>query len=67
MRAIAFTMSVDSSITVTPAVPSDERISRIESKSMSTVSACSRVITGQDAPPGMMAFRLPQPPRTPPP
>ncbi|MNT47045.1 hypothetical protein D3C86_936820 [compost metagenome] len=67
MRAIAFTMSVDSSITVTPAVPSDERISRMESKSIRTVSACSRVITGQEAPPGMMAFRLPQPPRTPPP
>ncbi len=54
-------------MTVTPAVPSDERISRMESKSISATSACSRVMTGQDAPPGMMAFRLPQPPRTPPP
>src|ERR1700722_16440933 len=30
------------------------------------VSACSAVIIGEEAPPGLIAFRFDQPPRTPP-
>ncbi len=58
--------SVDLSMTITAAVPRPERRSRRLSKSISAVSHCSAGIIGTDEPPGMMAFRLPQPPRTPP-
>ena len=63
---MARTRSVDLSITITAAVPRPDFSADRLSKSISAVSA----LLGRDhphrEPPGMIAFRLPQPPRTPP-
>src|SRR5690606_33092445 len=55
-------------MTITAAVPRPERCGAAESasKSISMVSDSSAVIIRNDEPPETTAFRLPQPPRTPP-
>src|SRR5690606_4877753 len=66
-RAIALMISVDLSITITAAVPNDDLRSRRPSKSIGQSMISSALTTGHDAPPGMTAKRLSQPPRMPPP
>ncbi len=63
---MALTRSVDLSITITAAVPRPDFSADRLSKSISAVSASSAGIMRTDEPPGITAFRLPQPPRTPP-
>src|SRR5208282_5802865 len=66
MRAIARTMSVDLSITITAAVPRPERSLPSESKSIGQSMISDAGTQRTDEPPGMTARRLSQPPRTPP-
>ena len=64
---MAFTMSVDLSMTMTAAVPSPLWTATRLSKSITTLSQIDFGMTGTDEPPGMTPSRLSQPPRTPPP
>ena len=67
MRAIARTRSVDLSMTMTAAGAEARASARAGRRSPSARSShCSAGIIGTDEPPGITAFRLPQPPRTPP-
>src|SRR5271166_879133 len=66
MRAIARTMSVDLSITITAAVPRPDLNLTRESKSIGQSMICPAGTRRTDEPPGMTASRLSQPPRTPP-
>src|SRR5271167_510522 len=66
MRAIARTMSVDLSITMTAAVPRPERSLPSESKSNGQSMICAAGTRRTEEPPGMTASRLSQPPRMPP-
>ncbi len=59
-------MSVDWSITITAAVPSPDRCSRSQSKSMIASSQTLAGSSGTEEPPGITALRFFQPPRTPP-
>mmetsp|Transcript_9293 Transcript_9293/g.30685 ORF Transcript_9293/g.30685 Transcript_9293/m.30685 type:complete len:211 (-) Transcript_9293:483-1115(-) len=63
---MASTTSVDLSITMTAAVPRPDCAALRESKSISTSSQTFFGMSGTEEPPGMMARRLSQPPRTPP-
>src|SRR6185312_12580902 len=66
MREIARTMSVDLSMTMTAAVPSPDFNSFSASKSIGQSMISLAGTSGTEAPPGMTASRLSQPPRTPP-
>src|SRR5438477_292377 len=66
MRLIAFTMSVDLSMTMTAAVPRPEPRSLSPSKSIGASMISAAGTSGTEEPPGMTASRLSQPPRIPP-
>uniref|UniRef100_A0A2M4DLP8 Putative conserved secreted protein n=1 Tax=Anopheles darlingi TaxID=43151 RepID=A0A2M4DLP8_ANODA len=63
---MALMMSVDLSITIMAAVPSDVWACTSPSKSISTSSHTDFGMTGVDEPPGMIPSRLSHPPRIPP-
>ena len=65
-RPMARTTSALWSITITAAVPRPDWLSFSPSKSMIWLSQTCLGKIGVEAPPGMTAFRLSQPPRTPP-
>ena len=66
-RHTALITSVDWSITITQAVPNDDFSSRMPVEVHDRVSHCAAGMIGHEAPPGMIALRFFQPPRTPPP